>query len=196
MKIEIDASSAGLGALVALLTAGAASPMVMRSDGLRFPDGTVQTTAAQSDPRRSFYLTDSTSDGAGAPFSCAEGYHMASLWEMLDPTDLRYAVEEPDAVVASDSGLGPPASRPGRIRTGSSSRSRQTDLNSDGDGGGVNCDAYTTNASDADGTRISLRPCWQEEADCSGRGSHQVAPWFWVSEASCDSQQRVWCVED
>ncbi|MFP3939106.1 MAG: hypothetical protein ACOC7L_03525 [Acidobacteriota bacterium] len=201
MKIEIDPRSAGLGALVVLLTAGAASPMVMRSDGLRFPDGTVQTTAATGDTRRSWYLTESQSDGAAAPFACAPGYHMASLWEVLDPTELRYASEEPDAREHADMGSGPPQSIPGWIRTGHQSRSTQEDDNSTGDGGYVNCSAYNSNAANEDGTFVMLNRCWQEEEDCNiGSGSEvlgkEVAPWWLASESTCDSLIRVWCVED
>ena len=196
MKIEIDARSAALGALVVLLTAGAASPMVMRSDGLQFPDGTVQTTAAQSDPRRAFYLTNSRWDGASAPGACADGFHMASLWEILDPTDLRYATEVSDKKRNSDSGFGPPAREAGWIRTGNSSRSDQTDLNSKGDGGVVNCDAYTSNSSDAEGSVVFLSDCWQDADDCSDSFGREAASWWISAEQRCDVTQEVWCVED
>lgn len=196
MKIEIDARSAGLGALLALVTVGAASPMVMRPDGLEFPDGTVQTTAAQSDSRRAFYLTRSRWDGASALTACADGYHMASLWEILDPTDLRYATEESDAETTADSGFGPPSREGGWIRTGQSSRSDQTDLNSKGDGGVVNCDAYTSSSSDADGSVVFLSDCWQDADDCGDFFGREAAPWWVAAELRCDLTQEVWCVED
>ena len=58
------------------------------------------------DARRSFYLTKTTHTGAQALAACAEGYHMASLWEILNPSNLRYDTEL--GVVVGDSGFGPP----------------------------------------------------------------------------------------
>lgn len=196
MRFEIDVRSAGLGALLVLLTLGAASPMAMRSDGLLFPDGTVQTTAASSDPRRAFYLTNSRWDGASAPSACADGFHMASLWEILDPTDLRYATEETDRQRKADTGFGPPSREAGWIRTGQASRSDRTDSNSKGDGGVVNCDAYTSNSSDADGSVVFLSDCWQDADDCNDNFGREAASWWIAAELPCDLTQEVWCVED
>ena len=64
---------------------------------------------------RAFYLTTTTHTGAQATTACAAGFHMASLWEIFDPSNLRY-----DATVgatADDSGAGPPFLG-GWVRTG------------------------------------------------------------------------------
>lgn len=39
---------------------------------------------------RGFYLTTTTHTGDQALAACAAGFHMASLWEILDPSNLRY----------------------------------------------------------------------------------------------------------
>jgi len=60
------AQTAAGGAIVALLILGAGQPMTVRSDGLQFPDGTIQTTAARADTRKAFYITESLHMGSTA----------------------------------------------------------------------------------------------------------------------------------
>ena len=42
------------------------------------------------DTRRSFYLTKATHKGFAGETACALGYHMASLWEIHEPSNLSY----------------------------------------------------------------------------------------------------------
>ena len=42
------------------------------------------------DTRKSFYLTKTSHNGSQVLTACAEGYHMASLWEIFDTSNLRY----------------------------------------------------------------------------------------------------------
>ena len=42
------------------------------------------------DPRKSYYLTQTTHMGNQALTACASGYHMASLWEIFDTSNVRY----------------------------------------------------------------------------------------------------------
>src|SRR5262245_25332331 len=68
---------------------------------------------------RKFYLTqDNTFDALEAPNACAAGYHMASLWEIFDPSSLVY-----DTALGhlSGDGSGPPEFHIGWIRTGGGS---------------------------------------------------------------------------
>ncbi len=52
---------------------------------------TLQTTLGGVAKARKFYLTrENTFDGSEAPSACAAGYHMASLWEIFDPSNLVY----------------------------------------------------------------------------------------------------------
>src|SRR5262245_4012598 len=59
------------------------------------------------DPRRLYYLTQTTHNGSQALSACATGYHMASFWEIFHFTSLRYNTES--GVTTLDSGFGPPA---------------------------------------------------------------------------------------
>jgi hypothetical protein len=65
---------------------------------------------------RKYYLTQTTHTGGQSLSACAEGYHMASLWEILDPSNLSYDTSL--GFTLADSGSGPPASSLGWIRTG------------------------------------------------------------------------------
>src|ERR1700730_18567770 len=49
--------------------------------------GTVFTSTA---PIRGYYLTKSTITGSKVLTACASGYHFASIWEILNTSDLHY----------------------------------------------------------------------------------------------------------
>jgi hypothetical protein len=72
---------------------------------------------------RQYYLTTTSYNGAEPDGSdgngtgvCADGYHFASLWEILDPASLKYNPSL--GYVRDDSGQGPPTYLAGWIRTG------------------------------------------------------------------------------
>lgn len=171
-----------IGALASLFVTAlpAQSPLSLQSDGIQFPDGTVQTTA---DPRRSFYLTDSTVTAIGAPFLCDTGYHFASIWEILDVSNLQYAVEHPNAHTAPDSGEGPVSQKFGWVRTGHASVTT-------GPKGYANCSAWTV--LDGLGTVVLLSNAWE---GIGGPDVDWLGPWF-PSTATCNVPQRVWCMQD
>lgn len=174
--------TASLGVLGALLATAllAQSPLSLQSDGIQYPDGTLQTTA---DPRRAFYLTNSEVTGIGAPVFCDSGYHFASLWEILDVSNLRYATENPNAYTKADSGQGPPSFEYGWVRTGSNA-------GTSGSPGFANCNAWTNLT--GEGSAVSLYPQWDDQTlplvDWLG-------PWHPLSFA-CNVPHRVWCVQD
>jgi hypothetical protein len=65
-------------------------------------------------------LTKNSADGSQALTACAAGFHMASLWEIFDPSNLQY-----DGTLGrtnDDSGFGPPTAdfflNGGWVRTG------------------------------------------------------------------------------
>lgn len=174
-------------------------PLSISRTGITFPDGTVQTTA---DPRRGFYLTTAFHigtepdgyDGMGGGV-CADGFHFASMWEILDVSHLRYMTAL--GYVLSDSGQGPPSARNGWVRTGYVSDGYQLNANSLGDGGWKNCNVWSTAGSDKDGTVARLNPCWQESGDCSSLvEAEPLAAWWMGEDKACNTQNRVWCVED
>ncbi len=55
---------------------------------------------------RKFYLTKTYHNGAQALSACATGYHMASMWEIHQPSNLRYDTDL--GFIVADSGFGPP----------------------------------------------------------------------------------------
>lgn len=81
------------------------------------------------------------------PDGCATGYHMASLWEMLDTTH-RTIGDQRD-----DSGYGPPAFLGGWVRTGYGSSAGTT-------AGMANCNAWTSNSSGDYGPYAQLPRSW------------------------------------
>lgn len=129
------------------------------------------------DLRRKFYLTQGTFQGDQALTACAKGFHMASLWEIFDTSNLKYDTTR--GFTHDDSGSGPPAAFTGWIRTGEGSNSTTTP-------GVGNCNAWTS-AGGAGGTRVWLENVW-------GDAAVAVSPWR-AGTQGCDTGERVWCVQ-
>jgi hypothetical protein len=128
----------------------------------------------------SYYLTASASyDGDDAPGACAKGYHMASLWEIWDTSNLRYNTQLGYQYPDGDCGQGPPTDVLGWVRTGA-------DASTSNQGPGrANCSAYTSTTV-ISGTVVALPDDWSAPDSTMG---------VWVAgTASCASSQRVWCV--
>jgi hypothetical protein len=89
---------------------------------LRAPEGTgeIQVMDALSGNANGnlFYLTNFSRNANQVLTACAAGYHMASLWEIYDPSNLTYDTSHPEAYVKADSGQGPPSLWYGWVRTG------------------------------------------------------------------------------
>ena len=143
----------------------------------------VPTVVAETEKEkapRNFYLTTTEHNGSQALTACAEGYHMASVWEILDPSNLRY--DTALGFMQQDSGFGPPTGRSGWIRTGYFA----TDF---GTPGNANCRAWT-NASNANtGTLVVLGGMWDST------NAKAISPWE-TSELACHLTNHVWCVQD
>jgi hypothetical protein len=67
----------------------------------------LKAQVASTVPRK-YYMTRDRYDGAHALTACAAGYHMASLWEIHETSNLRYDTEL--GLTRGDSGCGPPNS--------------------------------------------------------------------------------------
>jgi hypothetical protein len=136
---------------------------------------------AQGPPQRprSFYLTPTTHNGAAALSACARGYHMASLWEILDPSNLRYDTDLGQTL--TDSGSGPPSGLHGWIRTG-------TNASASAQAGVANCSAWQSDSSTQDGSAVFPSPLWNTP------GVHG-SPWG-ADTLACHLSPRVWCVQD
>lgn len=142
-------------------------------------------------PRR-FYLTrEQAYKGNQALTACASGFHMASMWEIVDPSNLKY--DTTLGATTADSGFGPPTLvavsaelifNRGWVRTGARSASLSA-----GDPGTRNCDAYTSDGATAVGTVAWLPVDWATTV------LHPTAP-FDAEVARCNTPQQVWCVQD
>ena len=129
---------------------------------------------------RRYYLTNSAHDGNEVLTACAAGYHMASLWEIQDPTTLRY--DNALGFTRADSGSGPPAGTFGWIRTGWDSD--QGSFN-----GSSNCSAYTSDSPFGEGTEVALHRIWGTDQLVT------ISPWS-TTAGLCFEPSRVWCVQD
>lgn len=130
---------------------------------------------------RRYYVTSTLVDGSQAPLACEAGYRMASLWEMVDPSNLKYDASLLTSLTHPDSGQGPPAGQIGWVRTGYASGS------SSGTPGQDNCDAWTSNSDSGYGTYVSLTSNWNAGGD--------VHIWE-AGTYPCNWSLSVWCVED
>ena len=104
---------------------------------------------------RQYYLKSpgsagNTLSGGGV---CADGYHFASLWEILDPSNLKYNSDL--GVTSADNGEGPVNAQVGWVRTGFTNNNTTTP-------GRANCDGWTTTS--GYGTAIYLSDDWSTSA--------------------------------
>ena len=144
-------------------------------------------TITAPSPVREFYLTQHTFDGSHVLTACATGFHMASVWEIHEPSNLKYATGR--GVKFADSGAGPPAGGVGWIRTGYLSGGSTSGRPI----GETNCNAWTSNNSADVGAVDGLAPGYWE----SGSPTSPIAPWTALS-ATCDRATifGVWCVQN
>jgi hypothetical protein len=104
---------------------------------------------------------------------------MASLWEILDPSNLKYNTDL-GQTWADDSGQGPLSYFSGWVRTGYGSSTAAT-------AGQGNCDAWTSSLSGDYGTTAYLPSDWPAGQD--------IHVWK-VETLGCGWYTKVWCVED
>ena len=161
-----------VGLLVIVVSVATLMPLVSRGQGdIKNP--------LNRDPRKSYYLTRTNHDGSQALSACASGYHMASLWEIFDTSNLTYNTEL--GLTLDDSGLGPPVLNGGRVRTGATA----SGINEPGVG---NCQAWTSAEHVDWGTQVALPNNWVGNVQ-------QINPWQ-AGTIECDSLRRVWCKQD
>ena len=131
---------------------------------------------------RQFYLTRDTATGSQALNACQSGFHMASLWEIFDVTNLKYDTARGE--IRADSARPNP--------TKGKARGRASDPN--------NCAAWTTSDPSSYGTMVALGGLWETglrpapPANTDSIESYSV-PWVSAAE-SCGFRLRVWCVQD
>ncbi len=138
-----------------------------------------------TDGRRRFYLSPtSTVTGGEATTACNNGFHMASLWELRDPSHLAFANDLAQLPSSLDLGQGPVSGTAGFgwIRTGSNTNSNTFP-------GAANCLGWISSAIDEFGSLAALDPDW------SDAGPTDQSPWQ-ASAVSCNASLKAWCVED
>ena len=129
---------------------------------------------------RQYYLTENDDyQGADADTACASGYHMASLWEILDTSNLKYNSDL--GRTREDSGQGPPNQSIGWIRTGYGDGSTMISP------GASNCRNWSVSVDPYRGTYAYLDYSWDNGAD--------IGPWEFAT-LNCPGRIRVWCIED
>lgn len=137
---------------------------------------------------RQFYLSTTAVSGDQAATACAEGYHMASMWEITDPSNLKYDTSL--GATSADSGAGPPSQlvedglyipAQGWVRTGYESSTEAV-------AGLGNCAAWSIRGRLTSGTVVSLTANWSS-------GAQDVGVWT-TDVGFCGDLVRVWCVQD
>ena len=127
---------------------------------------------------RQYYLTPNRHASTEALNICDNGYHFASLWEILDTSNLKYNTVL--GLTSDDSGSGPSNyTGNGWVRTGYGSYSTSRIA------GMANCDTWTSTS--GYGSVAYLPATWREEQNIH----------VWDVDADyCNSEWHVWCVED
>ncbi len=129
---------------------------------------------------RRFYLGGTPGvNGANAQSGCVTGFHMASMWEVHEPSALFYDRSRGETL--PDAGQGPP-SLVGWIRTGNFTDAQPSF-------GRGNCSAWTSSSNADYGGIAFLAPDW------NGAQTSTIPPWTGYP-VPCDSEFLVWCVED
>jgi hypothetical protein len=135
-----------------------------------------------SDSRRMFYLTQHEPNGAEVLTACDDGFHTASMWEILDASNLKYDTTR--GRMKPDSGFGPPIEEYGFIRTGGNYHAGSFE--------GANCQGWTRSDFEGRGTVVSLEWSWTDST-----GSIRTGPWRpALMPCHNPSEAGVWCVQD
>ena len=141
---------------------------------------TQRVSAVNKPILRAFYLTTTQHTGDQASIACAAGFHMASMWEVVDPSNLRYDDSLGFRNPNQDSN-GAPSGKSGWIATG-------TEPIAAGLPGETNCSSWSSSSGELLGTAASLELVWNSTATA-------VSPWHaWTF--TCNTRERVWCMED
>ena len=180
LVIDVRLSKGLIMALVGILTIVGQFAYLLQTDKPVAASELEDSQITSSIGMREFYLSKGGSSGSQALTGCASGYHFASLWEIADPTNLKYNTTL--GYTEPDSGGGPPTyGTKGWVRTGYISNSSTTP-------GRANCTAWTNANSGYYGTSAKLVDNWTG-------GSEDINAWE-VGVDTCNNNFRIWCVED
>jgi len=129
---------------------------------------------------RHFYVTSSQYATNAVLTACASGYHMASLWEILDVSSLTYDYDPAVAKTNTDAGYGPPASWNGWVRTGSTTSGSSTT-------GMGNCQNWSSVSGSDYGVSVQLISAWETTPG-------DISTWN-ANSYPCNYIGPVWCVK-
>ena len=158
--------------------------LVGSAGALQGPAVVSAETALAYAPRgtgRHFYLTNASYPCNQVLTACGSGYHMASLWEILDVSNLIYDYDHPAAHRKDDSGQGPPSFWHGWVRTGWSSNATATV-------GTGNCNNWTSVSTSDHGVAVRLSRTWETAPG-------DIFVWD-ANDFTCNYAGPVWCVAD
>jgi len=125
-----------------------------------------------ADVGQSFYLTNSPTLGAFDPdLVCVDGYHMASLYELKNPSEMHYDTNPVYSLILDDSGSGAPVLN-GWIRSG---RDAST---------GQNCSVWLSEHQNSMGQVV--QPTF----------TTTVFGTWGLSSAPCNTLHYLWCISD
>ena len=146
------------------------------------------TSQSETDPSyfplssgRHFYVTSTNYYPDEVKTACSTGYHMASLWEILDVSNLTYDYDHPAAKTKADSGFGPPSNWYGWVRTGYDSSSSSTT-------GTGNCNNWTSRLDTVYGVSVRLSNSWETAPG-------DIFTWD-ATSFTCNYVGPVWCIGD
>ncbi len=137
---------------------------------------------------RQYYLSRMLVQANKVRSACASGYHFASIWELADPSALKYDTSR--GLSSSDSGGGPPTTinymgnpltARGWVRTSFS-------YSVSAISGHANCGNWLNNYGLYWGTTANLPSNWI--------GNEQDIGVWDVGVGTCDTSLWVWCVQD
>jgi hypothetical protein len=147
------------------------------------------TTQAQNTCQlKRYYLSGNQVTGTEVTKACTRGFHTASLWELFDTSNLKYAAELGESVLGLDKGSGPPTGFFGWVRTGWAPEFGRADSSVPGK---AHCALWTSDSSSRHGTKIRLTNDWRKKLPPLSR----IGPWD-AEAQTCDKKDRVWCIED
>lgn len=153
LKIRIRVNRFSLAMLlVGLVGLCLLSPLAWRWAEAQQPKS-LQTTALMP----SYYITDLSFYPDEAPTACAAGYHFASLWEISNPSNLRYNTTLGQTTL--DSGSGPPTIQGlGWVRTGYNAGNVSNVADQ------ANCNLWISRSNLANGSVAALPQLWTARA--------------------------------
>jgi hypothetical protein len=176
----------------AMIATGAVGTSQISASGSQSGQALISTGSSvswgvPSVPLRKYGLSTTLVDGSQALTACPAGYHMATLFEIFNFTDLAFD-DFGNSFSGYDRTGGPPGQPGGNgwVRTGT--------LSSSSDIAGVgNCNLWTSNSAAGYGTFVGPEFDWRTSTGTSS--FNFVAPWR-AGTTTCDVSGRVWCVQN